>query len=168
MKFIKCLLRDEWLSFWKRRLIYVCKMEKRNYGLSVKWSFSYFHTSRILRLSKNCLLFFFIWSLSDTHIQHKYIQLYQLLLLSRFSHVRLLATPWTAAYQAPPSMGFSRREFWSGLPLPSPVTSASGYYGFYWILKFSAVHIWQTHRLYNIGQIAQPLWGWLSLFIKWG
>ena len=45
-----------------------------------------------------------------------------LLLLSRFSlsRVRLLATPWTAAYQAPPSMGFSRQEYWSGLPLPSP------------------------------------------------
>ena len=37
-----------------------------------------------------------------------------LLLLSRFSRVRLLATPWTAAYQAPPSMGFSRQEYWSG------------------------------------------------------
>ena len=36
------------------------------------------------------------------------------------SHVRLLATLWTAAYQAPPSMGFSRPEYWSGLPLPSP------------------------------------------------
>ena len=36
------------------------------------------------------------------------------------SHVWLLATPWTAAYQAPPSMGFSRQEYWSGLPLPSP------------------------------------------------
>ena len=34
--------------------------------------------------------------------------------------VRLLATPWTAAYQAPLSMGFSRQEYWSGLPLPSP------------------------------------------------
>ena len=33
---------------------------------------------------------------------------------------QLLATPWTAAYQAPPSMGFSRQEYWSGLPLPSP------------------------------------------------
>ena len=39
------------------------------------------------------------------------------------SRVQLLATPWTAAYQAPPSMGFSRQEYWSGLPLPSPVTS---------------------------------------------
>ena len=36
------------------------------------------------------------------------------------SRVRLLATPETAAYQAPPSMGFSRQEYWSGLPLPSP------------------------------------------------
>ena len=36
------------------------------------------------------------------------------------SHVRLFATPWTAAYQAPPSMGFSRQEYWSGMPLPSP------------------------------------------------
>ena len=36
------------------------------------------------------------------------------------SHVRLLATPWTRAYQAPPSMGFSRQEYWSGVPLPSP------------------------------------------------
>ena len=36
------------------------------------------------------------------------------------SCVRLLATPWTATYQAPPSMGFSRQEYWSGLPLPSP------------------------------------------------
>ena len=35
------------------------------------------------------------------------------------SHVQLLATPWTAAYQAPPSMGFSRHEYWSGVPLPS-------------------------------------------------
>ena len=37
------------------------------------------------------------------------------------SRVRLLVTPLTAAYQAPPSMGFSRQEYWSGLPLPSPL-----------------------------------------------
>ena len=36
------------------------------------------------------------------------------------SRVRLLATPCTAAYQAPPSMGYSRQEYWSGVPLPSP------------------------------------------------
>ena len=44
-----------------------------------------------------------------------------LLLLSRFSRVRRLATPWTVAYQAPPSMGFSRQGYWSGMPLPSPM-----------------------------------------------
>ena len=37
------------------------------------------------------------------------------------NHVRLLATSWTAAYQAPPSMGFSRQEYWSGVPVPSPM-----------------------------------------------
>ena len=36
------------------------------------------------------------------------------------SRVWLFVTPWTAAYQAPPSMGFSRQEYWSGLPFPSP------------------------------------------------
>ena len=44
-----------------------------------------------------------------------------MLLLSRFSHVRLCVTPKTAAHQAPPSLGFSRQEHWSGLPLPSPM-----------------------------------------------
>ena len=41
------------------------------------------------------------------------------------SRVRLFATPWTTAYQAPPSMGFSRQEYWSGVPLPSPITSTT-------------------------------------------
>ena len=36
------------------------------------------------------------------------------------NHVRFFETPWTAAFQAPPSMGFSRQEYWSGVPLPSP------------------------------------------------
>ena len=39
--------------------------------------------------------------------------------MKSLSHVRLFVTPWTAAYQAPPSMGFSRQEYWSGVPLPS-------------------------------------------------
>ena len=50
-----------------------------------------------------------------------------LLLLSCFSCVWLCATPWTAAYQASPSMGFSRQEHWRGLPFPSPMhESAKG------------------------------------------
>ena len=36
------------------------------------------------------------------------------------SRVRLLVTPWTVAYHAPPSMGFSRQEYWNGVPFPSP------------------------------------------------
>ena len=42
-------------------------------------------------------------------------------MLSRFSRVQLCVTPWTAAHQAPPSLGLSRQEHWSGLPFPSPV-----------------------------------------------
>ena len=53
---------------------------------------------------------FFIHSFVDGH-------LLLLLLLSRFSRVRLCATPQMAAHQAPPSLGFSRQEYWSGLPL---------------------------------------------------
>ena len=44
-----------------------------------------------------------------------------LLLLSHFSRVRLCVTPETAAHQAPPALGFSRQEHWSGLPFPSPM-----------------------------------------------
>ena len=44
-----------------------------------------------------------------------------LLLLSHFSRVQLCETPQTAAHQAPPSLGFSRQEHWSGLPFPSPM-----------------------------------------------
>ena len=40
------------------------------------------------------------------------------------SHVQLLATPWTAAHQVPPSMGFSRQEYWNGVPLPYPCLSS--------------------------------------------
>ena len=42
------------------------------------------------------------------------------MLLSRFSRVRICVTPKTAAHQAPPSLGFSRQEHWSGLPCPPP------------------------------------------------
>ena len=43
--------------------------------------------------------------------------LLQCVKVKSFSHVRLFMTPWTAAYQAPPSMGFSRQEYWSGVPI---------------------------------------------------
>ena len=50
-----------------------------------------------------------------------WVYLLPLLLLSRFSCVRLCATPETAAHQAPLSLGLSRQEHWSGLPFPSPM-----------------------------------------------
>ena len=40
--------------------------------------------------------------------------------MKSLSHVQLFETPWTVVFQAPPSMGFSRQEYWSGLPFPSP------------------------------------------------
>ena len=59
----------------------------------------------------------------DPRMRFPYSSLWKsgLLLLSRFSRVRLCATPKTAAHQAPPSLGFSRQEHWSGLPFPSPM-----------------------------------------------
>ena len=45
---------------------------------------------------------------------------YLISLVKSLSCVQLFATPWTVAYQGPPSMGFSRQEYWSGLPFPSP------------------------------------------------
>ena len=58
-----------------------------------------------------------------------------LLLLSRFSRVRPCETPEMAAHQAPPSLGFSRQEHWSGLPFPSPVQESEKW-------KKSLSHVW--------------------------
>ena len=51
------------------------------------------------------------------------------------SHVRVLATSWTAAHQVPPSMGFSKQEYWSGVPLPSP---RSRWGLLKWLLEYTA------------------------------
>ena len=53
------------------------------------------------------------------------------------SRVQLLATPWTTAYQAPPSMGFSRQDCWSGVPLPSP--SVMNSYQYFSRRKYSVI-----------------------------
>ena len=46
--------------------------------------------------------------------------------MKSLSRVRLFATPWTVAHQVPPSMGFSRQEYWNGVPLPSPKNTLEG------------------------------------------
>ena len=59
------------------------------------------------------------------------------------SRVRLLATPWTAAHQAPPSMGFSRQEYWSGVPLPSPEVSlgiSKNMWFYWWFPLIALIH----------------------------
>ena len=54
------------------------------------------------------------------------------------SRVWLFTTPWTTAYQAPLSMGFSRQEYWSGVPLPSPFLELGGdYLGFEFYLNYT-------------------------------
>ena len=60
------------------------------------------------------------WALAELSLSSSVDPIVLLLLLSCFSRVQLCATPQTAAHQGPPSLGFSRQEHWSGLPLPSP------------------------------------------------
>ena len=65
------------------------------------------------------------------------------------SHVQLFVTPWTAAYQAPPSMGFSRQEYWSGWPLPSPMSHQGSPQIVIWRCTFWVMswQIWKLSRL---------------------
>ena len=77
------------------------------------------------------------------------------------SFVQLLATPWTVAYQAPPSIGFSRQEYWSGVPLPSPknlITMDK--------LLIHVDHLLAQDALNFMGQIVNSnnnnsLWNWM-------
>ena len=72
----------------------------------------------------------------------------QLLLLSHFSHVRLCATPLTEAHQAPPTLGFSRQEHWSGLPFPSPMHESEKWKGSCSVMSDSSrLHGLQPTRL---------------------
>ena len=59
------------------------------------------------------------------------------------SRVQLLATAWTAAYQAPLSVGFSRQEYWNGLPLPSPLGENGYMYMYCWVFLLST---WNYHN----------------------
>ena len=87
-----------------------------------------------------------------------------LLLLSCFSHVRLCVTPWTAAHLAPPSLGFSRQEHWSGLPFPSPVCESEKW-------KKSLSRVWLLVTLWteayptplSMGFSRQEYWNGLPL-----
>ena len=76
------------------------------------------------------------------------------------SRVRLLATPWTAAYQAPPSMGFSRQKYWSGVPLPSPVC----YLGMAYFAQFS-IGTYEAREVKWLRKVARHSgeWRWIKV-----
>ena len=64
------------------------------------------------------------------------------------SRARLLATPWTAAHQAPPSMGLSRQEYWSGVPVPSPRSAWEEFF----LLLLERTLVWQV--------LQKKIWGY--------
>ena len=71
------------------------------------------------------------------------------------SRVRLLATRWTAAYQAPPSVGFSRQEYWSRVPLPSLYMC---YVSLYYLLPIILTHLFDSSPEYKSFHSEQKLW----------
>ena len=107
---------------------------------------------------------FALWSLVSFLSYDMENLLLLLLLLSHFSRVWLLATPWTAAYQAPPSMGFSRQEYWTGVPSPSPwtVAGASLHWGTFSSCSI-AVLVWSgDYGLTTVALVTKPYCFWLS------
>ena len=68
----------------------------------------------VFSLRFSCLLLLLLFSMTSFYL------LLTMSIVKSLSHVRLFATPWTVACQAPPFMGLSRQEYWSGLPFPSP------------------------------------------------
>ena len=103
----RCPPADEWI----RKLWYIYTMEY--YYSAIKKNTFESVLMRWMNLEP------IIQSEASQKEKHQYSML--LLLLSHFSRVQLFVTPWTAAYQAPPSMGFSRQGYWSRVPLPSPI-----------------------------------------------
>ena len=90
----------------------------------------FFYISEILHVSSMIKDFLVItldqdilWTLNTIVfylLVHFIVSLWMKVKVKSLSHVRLFATPWTVAYHAPLFMGFSRQEYWSGLPFPSP------------------------------------------------
>ena len=75
------------------------------------------------------------------------------------SRVRLLATPWTAAYQAPQSTGFSSQEYWSGVPSPSPILPLIVHKITYFLVPLWLLYLWyhqKEKRFVNLSKIFIP------------
>ena len=106
---------ETYLELWKTKAIPKRSYFSKNFKIILiciwilKNDYRFFYYNLALVIYR--VLLFFCWPIM--------IQWYWV--LSCFSHVRLSATPWTVAHQAPLSMGFSRQEYWSGFPSPSPI-----------------------------------------------
>ena len=82
------------------------------------------------------------------------------------SHARLLATPWTAAYQAPPFMGFSRQEYWSGVPLPSETKiEKDTCIPLFTEALFTIARTWKQPRCPSTDEWIKQLW--YSIYTMW-
>ena len=78
-----------------------------------------------------------------------------------------LATPWTGAYQAPPSMGFSRQKYWSGVPLPSPMWKTLGHPHLYKWPKFILFYGWVIFHCICVPHLLYPFFfNWRIIALK--
>ena len=119
------MLQPLWKTVWcfltKLNILLPYNLRMSFLGIYLKEVKTYLHKSTCI-----WMLVAALFIITKTEINHQssvgeqvhklqYIQIVKSLIC-----VRLFATPWTGAHQAPPSMGFSRQEYWSGLPFPSP------------------------------------------------
>ena len=123
---------------------------KRNKG---KLHFSLSHSSHIITHIHSLFPLLLLWVCMHLCLYHKGKDC-RLLLLSHFSHVQLFTTPWTAAHQASPSMGFSRQEYWSELPLFTPKDLIWNFIQ----LLITLVSLEQSINL-SLFQLSFPQWG---------
>ena len=115
-RFDPCAGKIPWRRKWQPTSIFLPRKSHRQRSLAGYSQWGHQESDMTEQLSMHTVVYF---------LQFIKIDLLLLLLLSRFSRVQLFATPWTAAYQAPPPMGFFRQEYWSGLP--SPKDRSRGY-----------------------------------------
>ena len=113
-------LRFKWPKYWS--FSFSISLSNEYSGL-ISFQIDWFDLFAVQGTLRSLLQHFFMVQLSQPYVATgKTIPLTMLLMLSHFSRVQLCATPWTAARQAPLSMGFSRQEYWSGVPCPPPGT----------------------------------------------
>jgi hypothetical protein len=102
---------------------------------------------------------------TDKNVVGMYNGTLLLLLLSRFSRVRPCATPQTAAHQGPPSLGFSRQGYWSGVPLPSPTMEYYSAIKRNEIMPFAAT--WTDLEIIILKEVSQTKTNVMLLLICW-